>query len=175
MQDSRRFEALGRTGGKREAFWLCGFLAMDRSCGTASTHNPTHKARCLVRLPRIWQSPRSCKSLKTLVRLTSHGGSRRFKSYSAHHRHLLPHSRLGVAVVFTFKIPARCEPLLGKSDTSLRCRCLNTTNPSNVKQSRKIAWIRGGIALPKTTGMSSSYFRTASWHVGAIHEVKHRD
>src|ERR1039458_2842047 len=99
MQDSRRFEALGRTGGKREAFWLCGFLAMDRSCGTASTHNPTHKARCLVRLPRIWQSPRSCKSLKTLVRLTSHGGSRRFKSYSAHHRHLLP---------------ARCEPLLGK-------------------------------------------------------------
>src|ERR1039458_8111471 len=94
---------------------------------------------------------------------------------SAHHRHLLPHSRLGVAVVFTFKIPARCEPLLGKSDTSLRCRCLNTTNPSNVKQSRKIAWIRGGIALPKTTGMSSSYFRTATWHVGAIHEVKHRD
>jgi hypothetical protein len=24
-------------------------------------------------------------------------------------------------------------------------------------------------------GVSSSYFRTAAWHVGAIHEVKHRD
>ena len=139
------------------------------------THSPTHNFRFFGFLPATLAAPCNCKSLKSLVLSLSHGGSRRFKSYSAHHRHLLPHSRLGVAVVFTFKIPARCEPLLGKSDTSLRCRCLNTTNPSNVKQSRKIAWIRGGIALPKTTGMSSSYFRTATWHVGAIHEVKHRD
>jgi hypothetical protein len=29
--------------------------------------------------------------------------------------------------------------------------------------------------MPKMTGMSSSYFRTGAWHVGAIHEVKHRD
>jgi len=36
------------------------------------------------------------------------------------------------------------------------------------------------IGLPSSTtspplvGMSPSYFRTAAWHVGAIHEVKHR-
>jgi hypothetical protein len=34
------------------------FRPFSENC---STHNPTHNIRVLVRFPRIWQSPRSCK------------------------------------------------------------------------------------------------------------------
>jgi hypothetical protein len=87
------------------------FPALGRSTTVKiPTHNPTHKMRCLVRLPRILAVPRSCMSLN-LVRSDSHGGSHRFESYSAHHPSsllILPSSRRSLS----------CGPGLG----SLRLR-----------------------------------------------------
>ena len=40
-----------------------------------SNHNPTHKMRCLVRLPRALAVPAVCKSLENLTPSDSYGGS----------------------------------------------------------------------------------------------------
>jgi len=57
-------------------------------CGLWGENQPTTqptKSDILHDFRVLWQSPRSFKSLKSLIEPDSHGGSHRFESYSAHH------------------------------------------------------------------------------------------
>jgi hypothetical protein len=80
-----------RQGSIKEQFHESGRLLHSATCSRASegatvqpTTQPT-KCDVLHDFRVLWQSPRSVKSLENLVHLHSHGGSRRFKSYCAHH------------------------------------------------------------------------------------------
>jgi hypothetical protein len=80
-----------RQGSIKEQSHESGRLLHSATCSRASegatvqpTTQPT-KCDVLHDFRVLWQSPRSVKSLENLVHLHSHGGSRRFKSYCAHH------------------------------------------------------------------------------------------